>query len=109
MAVMTEARATDVEQEGHTSHWAGMEGGVVLTSVVVVVEGNPASIKVYMCILQQNVLAGSLFMYYCIVRVFRKSFITSGSAMQPKFSSENNFIMRYCTKGTVLIFSLFKV
>ena len=35
MAVMTEARATDVEQEGRTSHWVEVKGGVVLTSRVV--------------------------------------------------------------------------
>ena len=47
MAVMTEARTTDVEQEGHTSHWVHVvvEGGVVLTSRVV---GGPSPVHTNM-------------------------------------------------------------
>ena len=47
MAVMTEARATEVEQEGHTSHWVEVKGGAVLTSRVVAVEESPAPILLY--------------------------------------------------------------
>ena len=50
MAVMTEARTTDVEQEGHTSHWVKVKGGAVLTSRVVVVEECPAPIILHIFI-----------------------------------------------------------
>ena len=62
MAVMTEARTTDVEQEGHTSrwleveqeghtsHWVEVKGGAVLTSRVVAVEESPAPIILHIFI-----------------------------------------------------------
>ena len=50
MAAMTEARTTDVEQEGHTSHWVEVKGGAVLTSRVVAVEESPAPIILHIFI-----------------------------------------------------------
>ena len=66
MAVMTEARTTDVEQ---TSHWVKVKGGAVLTSRVVAVEESPAPIILHIFV--GKAITHMIFEYmYYVQRAF---------------------------------------